>query len=142
MARTLASSATMERVAVLCRASAAATVVVLQGVRNMREPKPPAVVSHQRASLALGTLVAIGVSLLLRFGQRPTSTLAGLPLYEWPLLAVLVFGGLPLVYELLVKLLRREFGSDLLAGLSIITSIVLGEYLAGALVVLMLSGGE
>ncbi len=108
----------------------------------MREPKPPAVVSHQRASLALGTLVAIGVSLLLRFGQRPTSTLAGLPLYEWPLLAVLVFGGLPLVYELLVKLLRREFGSDLLAGLSIITSIVLGEYLAGALVVLMLSGGE
>ena len=35
-----------------------------------------------------------------------------------------------------------EFGSDLLAGISIVTSVLLGEYLAGALVVLMLSGGE
>jgi cation transport ATPase len=38
--------------------------------------------------------------------------------------------------------LRREFGSDLLAGISIVTSVLLGEYLAGSLVVLMLSGGE
>ncbi len=37
---------------------------------------------------------------------------------------------------------RREFGSDLLAGISIVTSVILGEYLAGTLVVLMLSGGE
>ena len=29
---------------------------------------------------------------------------------------------------------RREFGSDLLAGISIITSVLLGEYLAGFLV--------
>ncbi len=35
----------------------------------------------------------------------------------------------------------REFGSDLLAGLSIVTSAVIGEYLAGSIVVLMLSGG-
>src|SRR6185295_19218101 len=35
-----------------------------------------------------------------------------------------------------------EFGSDLLAGISIITTVLLGEYLAGAFVVLMLSGGE
>jgi heavy metal translocating P-type ATPase len=35
-----------------------------------------------------------------------------------------------------------QFGSDLLAGLSIVTSAILGEYLAGSLVVLMLSGGE
>src|SRR5579862_3802623 len=36
---------------------------------------------------------------------------------------------------------RREFGSDVLAGLSIAASAVLGEYLAGSIVVLMLSGG-
>ena len=35
-----------------------------------------------------------------------------------------------------------QFGSDLLAGISIVTSAILGEYLAGSLVVLMLSGGE
>src|SRR5262249_31346136 len=57
-------------------------------------------------------------------------------------IAVLVLGGVPLVYELLKKLLQREFGSDLLAGISIVTSAILGEYLAGSLVVLMLSGGE
>ena len=55
---------------------------------------------------------------------------------------MLVAGGVPLVWDLLRKLCAGTFGSDLLAGLSIITSILLGEYLAGVLVVLMLSGGE
>lgn len=63
-------------------------------------------------------------------------------IYEWPLYLTLGLGGVPLIYELLLKALRGQFGSDLLAGISIITSIVLGEYLAGSLVVLMLSGGE
>ena len=65
-----------------------------------------------------------------------------MPVSELPLVATLVFGGIPLVLALLAKVLRREFGSDLLAGISIVTSAVLGEYLAGTLVVLMLSGGE
>jgi heavy metal translocating P-type ATPase len=54
---------------------------------------------------------------------------------------VLAAGGLPLVLSLALKALRGEFGSDLLAGISIVTAILLGEHLAGALVVLMLSGG-
>ncbi|MEZ6106846.1 MAG: heavy metal translocating P-type ATPase [Pirellulaceae bacterium] len=64
------------------------------------------------------------------------------PHADWPLFVALALGGSPLLWELLVKLFKRDFGSDLLAGLSIIVSIVLGEYLAGTLVVLMLSGGE
>jgi len=59
-----------------------------------------------------------------------------------PLLCTLVLGGLPFLYDLLQKLLKREFGSDLLGGISIITSVLLGEYLAGSIIVLMLSGGE
>jgi heavy metal translocating P-type ATPase len=39
------------------------------------------------------------------------------------------------------KLLALEFGSDHLAGISIITSVILGEYLVAAIVILMLSGG-
>jgi heavy metal translocating P-type ATPase len=85
--------------------------------------------------------VAIVLHLCLRLLLEPSHTVLGLPLHELPLIAALVFGGIPLVLELLVKLLRREFGSDLLAGLSIVTSVLLGEYLAGTLVVLMLSGG-
>lgn len=61
---------------------------------------------------------------------------------EWLLWTSLVLGGIPLVLELLIKLVRLEFGSDLLAGISIITAVLLDEPLAGALVVLMLSGGE
>lgn len=58
-----------------------------------------------------------------------------------PLLLVVALGGLPLLWELLVKALKGEFGSDLLAGISILSSVALHQYLAGAVVVLMLSGG-
>jgi len=65
-----------------------------------------------------------------------------LTLAELPLVIMLVAGGVPLVWGLLAKVWSGTFGSDLLAGLSIVTSVLLGEYLAGVLVVLMLSGGE
>jgi heavy metal translocating P-type ATPase len=61
--------------------------------------------------------------------------------YNVPLIVVLAVGGLLLLYDLARKMLALEFGSDILAGLSIVVSAVLGEYLAGAIVVLMLSGG-
>jgi heavy metal translocating P-type ATPase len=87
--------------------------------------------------IAAFSIAAIAAHLALRFGLH-----ASTPVSNAPLLATLVFGGVPLVYELLIKLWRCEFGSDLLAGISIVTSLLLGEYLAGAIVVLMLSGGE
>ena len=59
-----------------------------------------------------------------------------------PLQAVLVIGGVPLVLRLLWKGAQGEFGSDHLAGISIVASAMLGEHLAGAIVVLMLAGGE
>lgn len=61
---------------------------------------------------------------------------------NYPLYATLFVGGAPLVVELLWKMFHLEFGSDLVAGLSIVTSVILGQYLAGSLVVLMLSGGQ
>ena len=65
----------------------------------------------------------------------------GLVLADLPLVLMLLIGGIPLVGDLLAKLVTGSFGSDLLAGISIVTSVLLGEYLAGVLVVLMLSGG-
>lgn len=61
---------------------------------------------------------------------------------QLPLIAVLVIGGIPLVFKLAVKLVRRDWGADLLAGIAIVTAMLLHEYLAGSLIVLMLSGGE
>jgi heavy metal translocating P-type ATPase len=87
--------------------------------------------------IAALAVAGIALHLLLRYGINTTPRTAVLPLYF-----VLVSGGLPLVLELAWKAVRRQFGSDLLAGISIVTAVLLGEYLAGALVVLMLSGGE
>ncbi|HEX8203487.1 MAG TPA: hypothetical protein VF590_23630, partial [Isosphaeraceae bacterium] len=98
--------------------------------------------SRRQALIAGLAVVAIAIHLLLRFGGATGAAIGGIHLSDLPLIACLVLGGGPLVWDLAKKLLRREFGSDLLAGLSIVTSIGLGQYLAGSLVVLMLSGGE
>src|ERR1044072_3442644 len=96
-------------------------------------------VLHRRRTsiIAAFSATAILAHLILRFALQTS-----LHVSQIPLLAALVFGGCPLVYELARNLLRREFGSDLLAGISIVTSVLLQEYLAGAIVVLILSGGE
>ena len=83
------------------------------------------------------TLVAIVLHLVFRFALHLPSLQTNLPLF-----AALLIGGIPLLWELGQKLWKREFGSDLLAGVSIITAIFLREYLVAAIVVLMLSGGE
>jgi heavy metal translocating P-type ATPase len=102
----------------------------------------PTATSRRQALIAALAVGCIICHLVLRFAHQSSRVVVGLPLADAPLIAALIIGGGPLVLELLLKLLRREFGSDLLAGISIVTSIILGEYLAGTLVVLMLSGGE
>ncbi|QDV49664.1 Cadmium, zinc and cobalt-transporting ATPase [Gimesia fumaroli] len=87
--------------------------------------------------IAVFTIIMIAAHLILRFALVTSETVQNFPLW-----AVLALGGTPLVWGLLVKMFHREFGSDLLAGISIVVSILLDEYLAGSLVVLMLSGGE
>lgn len=87
---------------------------------------------------AISILAVSGIlaNLILRYLVRTEEAT-----YQSPVIAVLVLGGIPLVFTLATKALKREFGSDLLAGFSIVTSVLLGEYLVGAIVVLMLSGG-
>ena len=60
---------------------------------------------------------------------------------DLPLFTVLLFGGIPSIVQIVAKLFQGNFGADLLAGIAIITAICLNEYLAGSLVVLMISGG-
>lgn len=87
--------------------------------------------------IALLAVIGIFLHVVLRFTDLGQLLNPNIPLY-----VVLIGGGIPLVWELFLKALRGEFGSDLLAGISIVVSVLLGEYLAGTLVVLMLSGGE
>lgn len=87
--------------------------------------------------IAALSAAAILLHLLLRFAFH--STPAG---YDWPLFIALAAGAVPQLFDLGRRLWRREFGSDLLAGLSIITAFLVGEYLVAVIVVLMLSGGS
>lgn len=57
-------------------------------------------------------------------------------------LVTLVVGGAPLVAQTLRGMLRGRFAADIVATLAIITAVVLGQYFAGVVVVLMQSGGE
>jgi cation transport ATPase len=105
-------------------------------------PAPGSRESRIHAVIAILAVAAIGLHLLLRIAPGADVDIGRLGLRELPLILCLVTGGLILVVDLAGKLLRGEFGSDLLTGLSIMTSVALGEYLAGSLVVLMLSGGR
>lgn len=91
----------------------------------------------QELLIAILAVICIAAYLILKFIFHLSQNTADIPLFIG-----LIFGGIPLVWELLRKAFRGEFGSDFLAAISIVTAFVLQEYLAGVLVVLMLSGGE
>ena len=86
--------------------------------------------------IAVLAIAAIALHLVLQF------TGATVWAYQLPLAIALAAGATPLLVQLARKLWRRDFGADLLAGLSIVTAIVIGEYLVATIIVLMLSGGS
>jgi heavy metal translocating P-type ATPase len=57
-------------------------------------------------------------------------------------LVTLIVGGVPLVFQTVRGMLRGRFAADIVATLAIITALVLGQYFAGVVIVLMQSGGE
>ncbi len=57
-------------------------------------------------------------------------------------LVTLLLGALPPAIRMLKDLWRRHFGVDIIAVTAIIASLLFGQYLAGTVIVLMLSGGE
>jgi len=78
----------------------------------------------------------IAVHVILRYG-------AGLQdgRQEWPLVLALLLGGAPQVWTVARRVLTGRFDADILAMVSIVTSVILREYLAGTIIVLMLAGG-
>ncbi len=116
--------------------STPAAPIVEQPAGGAENARGEALDGRANTVIAVLSVVAIVAHLALRFwlGASP-------PIYNAPLFVALVLGGAPLVYALLMRLVAHEFGSDLLAGMSIVTSVLLQEYLAGVFVVLMLSGG-
>jgi heavy metal translocating P-type ATPase len=119
------------------------TSVLQGGAPNVATPDaPPAqpwlvqlLIGVRRYPLPVLALALLLVSLVLHLmGHSALANVA--------LVVIIVTGGVPLLWETLRQLLHREVGVDLIAILAITGSLALGEYLAGAFIVLMLSGGE
>ena len=87
--------------------------------------------------IAITTAAGIALHLLFRFAPIGARSVANIPLY-----VALVVGGLPLLITLGRKLWAGDFGSDFLAAISIVTAVLLHEFLVASIVVLMLSGGS
>src|SRR5512135_777586 len=79
----------------------------------------------KRYPLPLGTVMLMLLSLGLWLVGYDT-------LANWTLLAVVLLGGIPLLWETVKQLLRKEFEIDVIAILAIAGSVALGQYLAGA----------
>jgi len=96
--------------------------------------------SHSHWVLLILCLIAVAVHLALRWAGLPA--VIGVEAADIPLLVVIAIGGAPLVFQILLKIMRRDFGADLLAVLALVTAAWLGEYLAAVLIIIMLSGGQ
>ncbi len=104
----------------------------------------PFLKSKWQEIVAATSLLAMLLHLILKF-TLPDHTvpyLAALATENLPLTFLMIFGGLPLIYQILAKALKGDLGSDLLAFIGLITAIYLDEYLASALIILMLSSGQ
>jgi heavy metal translocating P-type ATPase len=102
-------------------------------------PRPSRVGAFLRSfdgALAAATLAAIALHLVL------SATSVRTWLADVPLWVVVVAGGVPLVWQVLGALARRQAGADLLAATSIVAAVLLDEWLVAAIIVLMMSGGE
>ena len=83
------------------------------------------------------TVIALAALLLSGVLQQ-----MALPFASWPLYAVLAVSIIPLTFQVVKKALQKDFGADVLAVVALLTSVALGEYLAGTLIVLMMAGGQ
>lgn len=87
--------------------------------------------------VAVISFIAILLHLLFQYLLHYKAAVSSIPLW-----VAIVAGGVPLLYELLIQIWKRQFGADFLAGLSIVTAVLMGELLVAAIIVLMLSGGQ
>ena len=96
-------------------------LLTFRGKRLFRQPS--------EARIAVLSILAILLHLALWYLARIHTQIAFLPVYM-----ALLYGGVPLVIDLVRKLMKREFGSDHLAGLSILTAVLLGQFLVATIV--------
>lgn len=109
---------------------------------NSQKTKSPVDTSLRISAFIVGLSTgAIVLSLFFYYFQY-TTPLFNISANNVPLYLVIFIGGIPLISQIFLKIIKGNIGADLLAAISIITATVLGEYLAATLIILMLSSGQ
>ena len=81
------------------------------------------------------TVLTVLIGLVLQFTGNAI-------IAQWLLSIVAILMALPLVYDMTQDVRSGKYGIDILAVTAIVAAVVLGEYWAAIVVVLMLTGGE
>lgn len=99
---------------------------------------------HKDADMGLGR----GIGSRWQFALV-IAVLAAIALYfilpenrDLPLLVLIAIGGVPLFIRIAIKTLKGDWGADLLGAIELVAAAILEQYLAAALIILMLAGGQ
>jgi heavy metal translocating P-type ATPase len=88
-----------------------------------------------KITLPITLILSLGVSATFFFNHKEDTA-------QTLLFFTLIFGSLPLAYQILASFARRRFGIDVIAITAIIAAIILHQYLVGIVILLMLATGE
>ncbi|WP_367608154.1 heavy metal translocating P-type ATPase [Legionella sp. W05-934-2] len=80
------------------------------------------------------SVIAISISLVM--------SVVGSSHANLPLIVIIGLGGVPLFFQIVINLIRGDLGADSLAALALMTGVILQEYLAANLIILMLASGQ
>lgn len=80
------------------------------------------------------SLLAIVLSILFRFFPFLSPNL--------PLFVAIIIGGIPAILNIFLKLFRGDLGADSLAAIAVITAVILNQYLAAVIIILMVASGQ
>ncbi len=97
-------------------------------------------ISKWQISLVGLSILMIIIHLFLKAMAYPP--LSGVQVENIPLLFVIFGGGAPLLRLILLKIIKKDFGADILAALALISAVLLDQYLAATLIILMLASGQ
>ena len=64
------------------------------------------------------------------------------PYIDTAIVAIIILGSIPTLYSLIRSIYNKQFGVDLIALFAIISTLLIGEHIAAAIILLMLAGGE
>lgn len=87
-------------------------------------------------------ILLLGIIFHFLLFLTPFEKIYNLSVPDIPLLMGIIICGVPLIFQIGIKLFKGDLGADLLAAIAVITATYLGEYLAASLVLLMLASGQ